>query len=215
VRSGRWAVGDQILVLAIEDGLAPLVGERHAQREQAGGALALEGDDLVLGLDGVADERRAEEARGLLEEGHDRALDERRQRGGAHRGHRGEQQAVGETTAEASALGVLVVVVQGMRVTGEPREEHEVGVGQRLGRALEAIADREVFEVALAGGHCCCWIAASSARVMVRSSGRRSGGSWNTGRSIWRVSSCRSTIPLLLVTCVTTSARSVSCALPR
>jgi hypothetical protein len=45
-------------VLAFQDGLAALVRQPDAESEQARGALSLEADDLVLGLDGVADERR-------------------------------------------------------------------------------------------------------------------------------------------------------------
>src|SRR5881398_1709871 len=40
-----------------------------------------------------------------------------------------------------------------MRVAGQAGEEQEVRVGQRLGRALEAVADLEILEEVLAAAH--------------------------------------------------------------
>src|SRR5262249_26295657 len=119
---------------------------RELEGREGGRPVPRGGDRLVVGLQRVADERRRHEARGLLEEGDDRVLDQRRQRGGADGGERREQQAVGQPAAEPGLLRVLVVVVDGMRVAGHSGEEHEVRVGQRPGWAAETIADAEVFE---------------------------------------------------------------------
>ena len=59
--------------------------------------------------------------------------------------------AVSEAPAEARLLAVLVVVVDRMGDAGHAGKEEEVRVGERLGRALEPVADLEVLEVAL--GH--------------------------------------------------------------
>src|SRR5262249_49540607 len=100
----------------------------------------------MIRLEGVPDEGRGDEARRLLEEGDDRILDERRQRRGADRGERREQQPVGQPAPEARLLRILVVVMDRMRVARHTGKEHEVGVGQRARRATEAVAHGEVLE---------------------------------------------------------------------
>src|SRR5207244_2911264 len=150
-RSRGGTVGDQVPVLALEHRLVPLVLQRHAQREEARRALALEPDDLVLRVHGIADERRRAEAGGVLHECDDGVFDDRRERRGADGRQRREQEAVSEAPAEARPLAVLVVVVDRMGVAGHAGEEEEVRIGQGLGRALEPVADLEVLEVAL--GH--------------------------------------------------------------
>src|SRR5205085_9598682 len=87
--------------------------------------------------------------RRLLHERDDRFFDQWREGRGADGGQRREQQSVGQTSSEARLLAVFLVVVDRMVVAGHAGEKEKVRVGQRPRRALEPIADREVFEVPL------------------------------------------------------------------
>jgi anti-sigma regulatory factor (Ser/Thr protein kinase) len=132
---GVWMANqlwDQVEVLALEEQLAVLVLDRHAQTDEAAAArLRDELRDLDPRLDGVAEERRLQEARALLEEGDDALGERRREVGGADCRQGGKEQAVRHAAAERVARGVLGVVVDRMRVPGERAEEQEVRIRER------------------------------------------------------------------------------------
>jgi len=112
-------------VLSLEHDLAPLVSELHLEDQQARRPLVLQADDLVRGIDRVADEHGCAEARGLLDERDDRRFDKRGERGSADGGEGREQEAVRETLAVARLLPVLVVIVDRMVVAVMPAKNRK------------------------------------------------------------------------------------------
>src|SRR5262245_40898610 len=95
----RPARDDLVEVKALEHRLAALIGDRSGEAAEAPPALlphAIHGEARV---DRVAHRHGLEEAAPLLHE-HE-AVQVWACRGGAERGHRGEQEAVGERLAEA------------------------------------------------------------------------------------------------------------------
>src|SRR5262245_6162323 len=143
----------QVDVKAIEDRLAALILEPRGETHDAALALFLEPDDLVLGIDRVADGDRLHEARPLLQERDHRLVESMGERRRAHGGQAHQEEAVGETEAERSLLCVLLVVVDRVIVTGQPGEEREVGVVDRARRTFPAVPEPKIVPVQLSVGH--------------------------------------------------------------
>ena len=137
-------------MVALDNLLAPLVQERNAQAEHTTVALALEPGHLEFRVHCVAEQDGLAEPATLLHERNHRGLETLGLRRGAKGGHRHDEEPVGHAGPEARPPGVVLIVVDRVVVAGEPREEEEVGLAQRVAGAAESIAELEIVEVELA-----------------------------------------------------------------
>jgi hypothetical protein len=120
---------------------------QHTQAEHTLVAFPLEPGYLEFRMHRVDEQDRLAEPAALLEKGDHRGLEALRERGGAERRHRHDEEPVGNAGAEARLARVVFVVVDGVVVAREPREEEEVGLAQRGAGAPESAAEREIVEV--------------------------------------------------------------------
>lgn len=149
--SGRAALHQQ-LPDAFDHDLAALVDDLAPEGHDA--TVGLGGLVLVGHLDahpqGVADEGGLGEAALDVEQAHQAGLEMRvelhaRHQPGHHRQH---EQPVGDALAVGRSLGVLGVDVQAVVVGRQAGETDDVGFGDGAGRAVEGVADVQVFEEA-------------------------------------------------------------------
>ena len=103
---------------------------------------------VETGIERVADVDRRQEARGLLDEAHQRAFDQERELSGS--GGRLDQHliAVREQVGMAVATAVLAVVVDRVVVAGGRLEGQELRLRHGARGDVEGLAEREVLEIA-------------------------------------------------------------------
>src|ERR1700730_3527496 len=149
--SGRRLPPEEIAVLTLHHQLARLVVHGGPHGDHAGGAPGLEPSDGEQRVERVAHVDRLEEARRLVEEGHQRVADRVREDAGARRGLGGDEEAVGQEVAVAVGPAVLAIVVDRVVVGGGELERGEERLGHGTRGNREALAPREVVEPARGG----------------------------------------------------------------